>query len=152
MTFQISLILFTAFPHPQYNSPFPLSTQSPHPVLFQFSLHHHDYLSFQILTPTQRKLLAFLISDNFPDSILTSKCSGITRENMWYLTFLICYFTHNNNFYSIHLLEIFIISFFFAAEYNSIVYIHLCLLSTIFGRIFRLFLFHNSCKQRGNRH
>lgn len=132
MTFQISLILFATLPHPQYNSPFPLSTQSSHHVLFQFSLHHHDYLPFQILTPTQRKLLTFLTSDN---SILTWKCSDITRENMWYLTFLICYFTPNNNFYSIHLLAIFIISFFFAAEYNPIVYIHLCLLSTFLKNV-----------------
>lgn len=112
MTFQISLILFTALPHPQYYSPFPLSTQSLHRVLFQFSFHHHDDLPFQILMATQKNLLAFVTSDTSPDSILTLKCSEIKRENMWYLSFLICYFTHNNNFYSIHLLEILIILLF----------------------------------------
>lgn len=137
MIFQISLILFTALPHPQYYSPFPLSTQSLHRVLFQFSFHHHDDLPFQILMATQKNLLAFVTSDTSPDSILTLKCSDITRENMWYLSFLICYFTHNNNFYSIHLLEILIISSFLEAEYNFIVYIHLCLLSTYL----HLFLF-----------
>lgn len=110
MTFQLSLILSIALPHPQYYSPFPLPTQSLTQFFSNFPYHHHDDLPFLILTPTLKKTACF--------------------HNFWNLS---RFYTHFKiNFYSIHLLEIFIISSFLATEYNSSVYIHLCLLSTYF--------------------